>query len=308
MKLRIFTEPQQGATYDQLLAVAQRAEKLGFDAFFRSDHFLKMGSSDGNPGPSDAWTTLAGIARETSTIRLGTLVNSATFRHPAITAISVANVDAMSHGRVELGLGAGWYEDEHKAYGFRFPALAERFEILGEQLHIITGLWNTPLGETFCFEGSHYNIENSPGLPKPVQTRVPVIVGGRGKNKTPALAAQYATEFNMPFVVIDDFVAQCSVVRDACNEIGREPSTLKYTSAQAVACGVDNAEVARRAKNIGREVDELRQSGLCGTPEQLITKINQWTAAGAQTLYLQILDLDDLEHLDLIASQVLPHI
>jgi len=308
MKLRIFTEPQQGATYDQLLSVAQRAEKLGFDAFFRSDHFLKMGSVNGNPGPSDAWTTLAGIARETSTIRLGTLVNSATFRHPAITAISVANVDAMSHGRVELGLGAGWFEDEHKAYGFDFPGLAERFEILGEQLHIITGLWNTPLGETFCFEGSHYNIENSPCLPKPVQARIPVIVGGRGKKKTPSLAAQYATEFNMPFVSIDDFVAQCSVVREACTSIGREPSTLKYTSAQTVVCGVDNAEVVRRAKNIGREVDELTKSGLCGTPEQLITKINQWTAAGAQTLYLQILDLDDLEHLDLIATQVLPHI
>jgi alkanesulfonate monooxygenase len=308
MKLRIFTEPQQGATYEQLLAVAQQAEKLGFDAFFRSDHFLKMGSVDGNPGPSDAWTTLAGIARETSTIRLGTLVNSATFRHPAITAVSVANVDAMSYGRVELGLGAGWFEDEHKAYGFRFPGLAERFEILGEQLHIINGLWNTPLGETFCFDGTHYNIENSPGLPKPVQARIPVIIGGSGKKKTPALAAQYATEFNMPFVVIDDFVVQCSRVREACTAIGREPSTLKYTSAQTVVCGVDNAEVARRAKNIGREVDELTQSGLCGTPEQLIAKIKQWDAAGAQTLYLQILDLDDLEHLDLIATQVLPHI
>lgn len=308
MKLRIFTEPQQGATYDQLLSVAQRAEKLGFDAFFRSDHFLKMGSVNGNPGPSDAWTTLAGIARETSTIRLGTLVNSATFRHPAITAISVANVDAMSHGRVELGLGAGWFEDEHKAYGFDFPGLAERFEILGEQLHIITGLWNTPRGETFCFEGSHYNIENSPCLPKPVQARIPVIVGGRGKKKTPSLAAQYATEFNMPFVSIDDFVAQCSVVREACTSIGREPSTLKYTSAQTVVCGVDNAEVVRRAKNIGREVDELTQSALCGTPDQLIAKIKQWDAAGAESVYLQILDLDDLEHLDLIATQVLPHI
>lgn len=308
MKLRIFTEPQQGATYEQLLAIAQRAEKLGFDAFFRSDHFLKMGSIDGHPGPSDAWTTLAGIARETSTIRLGTLVNSATFRHPAITAVSVANVDAMSHGRVELGLGAGWYEDEHKAYGFHFPALSERFEILGEQLHIINGLWNTPLGETFCFNGTHYNIENSPGLPKPVQARIPVIIGGRGKKKTPALAARYASEFNMPFVLIDDFAAQCSRVREACTAIGREPSSLRYTSAQTVVCGVDNGEVARRAKNIGRQVEEVTQSGLCGTPEQLIAKIKQWGAAGAQTLYLQILDLDDLEHLDLIATQVLPHI
>ena len=308
MKLRIFTEPQQGASYDQLLAVAQRAEKLGFDAFFRSDHFLKMGSVNGNPGPSDAWTTLAGIARETSTIRLGTLVNSATFRHPAITAVSVANVDAMSHGRVELGLGAGWFEEEHKAYGFDFLPLGQRFDELSEQLAVISGLWSTPLGETFNFTGNHYTLENSPALPKPVQSSVPIIIGGRGLKKTPALAAQYATEFNMPFVVIDDFVGQCSRVREACTAIGREPSTLKYTCAQTIVCGVDNAEVARRAKNIGREVAELTESGLCGTPDQVIAKIKQWGAAGSETVYLQILDLDDLEHLDLIAKQVLPHI
>lgn len=308
MKLRIFTEPQQGASYDQLLAVAQRAEKLGFDAFFRSDHFLKMGSVNGNPGPSDAWTTLAGIARETSTIRLGTLVNSATFRHPAITAVSVANVDAMSHGRVELGLGAGWFEEEHKAYGFDFLPLGQRFDVLSEQLAVISGLWSTPLGEIFNFTGNHYTLENSPALPKPVQSSVPIIIGGRGLKKTPALAAQYATEFNMPFVVIDDFVGQCSRVREACTAIGREPSTLKYTCAQTIVCGVDNAEVARRAKNIGREVAELTESGLCGTPDQVIAKIKQWGAAGSETVYLQILDLDDLEHLDLIAAQVLPHI
>ena len=308
MKLRIFTEPQQGASYDQLLAVAQRAEKLGFDAFFRSDHFLKMGSVNGNPGPSDAWTTLAGIARETSTIRLGTLVNSATFRHPAITAVSVANVDAMSHGRVELGLGAGWFEEEHKAYGFDFLPLGQRFDVLSEQLAVISGLWSTPLGETFNFTGNHYTLENSPALPKPVQSSVPIIIGGRGLKKTPALAAQYATEFNMPFVVIDDFVGQCSRVREACTAIGREPSTLKYTCAQTIVCGVDNAEVARRAKNIGREVAELTESGLCGTPDQVIAKIKQWGAAGSETVYLQILDIDDLEHLDLIAKQVLPHI
>lgn len=308
MKLRIFTEPQQGATYEQLLAIAQRAEKLGFDAFFRSDHFLKMGSVDGNPGPSDAWTTLAGIARETSTIRLGTLVNSATFRHPSITAVSVANVDAMSHGRVELGLGAGWFEDEHKAYGFDFLPLGQRFEVLSEQLAVINGLWKTPIGETFNFTGKHYTLKDSPALPKPVQSSVPIIIGGRGMTKTPALAARYASEFNMPFVSIDDFAAQCLRVRKACTVIGREPSSLRYTSAQTVVCGVDNGEVAKRAKNIGREVDEVTQSGLCGTPEQLIAKIKQWDAAGAQTMYLQILDLDDLEHLDLIATQVLPHI
>src|SRR5580704_10818810 len=148
MKVRIFVEPQQGATYQQLLEVARVTEAGGFDALFRSDHYLTMGG-DGLPGPTDAWVTLAGLARETSRIRLGTLVTSATFRWPGVLAISVAQVDAMSGGRVELGLGAGWYDGEHTAYGIPFPALGERFERLDEQLAIITGLWSTPPGERF---------------------------------------------------------------------------------------------------------------------------------------------------------------
>ena len=148
MDLRIFTEPQAGASYEQLLTVAQATERLGFDAFFRSDHFLTMGG-DGLPGPTDAWVTLGALARETSRIRLGTLVTSATFRLPGLLAISVAQVDAMSGGRVELGLGTGWFEAEHTAYGVPFPPLAERYERLTEQFEILTGLWRTPLGETF---------------------------------------------------------------------------------------------------------------------------------------------------------------
>src|SRR5664280_1958032 len=156
MLLRIFTEPQQGATYDALVVVAKATEDLGFDAFFRSDHYLRIGDGDGLPGPTDAWVTLAGIARETSRIRLGTLVTSATFRLPGPLAISVAEVDAMSGGRVELGLGAGWYEAEHTAYGIPFPPLGERFERLEEQLAVITGLWATPAGERFDFAGTRY--------------------------------------------------------------------------------------------------------------------------------------------------------
>jgi F420-dependent oxidoreductase-like protein len=181
MRLRVFTEPQQGATYDTLLAVAQTAERLGFDAFFRSDHYLAMGDATGLPGPTDAWITLAGIARETTRIRLGTLVSSATFRWPGPLAISVAEVDAMSGGRVELGLGAGWYDAEHTAYGIPFPALGHRFERLEEQLAVVSGLWGTPDGERFSFEGEHYVVVDSPGLPKPVQRPgPPVIVGGGG--------------------------------------------------------------------------------------------------------------------------------
>jgi F420-dependent oxidoreductase-like protein len=308
MKLRIFTEPQQGASYEQLLAIAQRAESLGFDAFFRSDHFLKMGNVTGEPGPSDAWTTLAGIARETSRIRLGTLVNSVTFRHPALLAIAVANVDAMSNGRVELGLGAGWYREEHEAYGFSFPDIGARFDILTEQLAIIDGLWRTPDGERFSYDGKHFTLSDSPALPKPVQSPPPIIVGGRGTKRTPMLAARHASEFNMPFVSIADYVQQRDRVRDACVSIGRDPSTLTLSAAQVVVCAQDVTVLARRASAIGREVDELRQNGLCGTPDDVLARIAQWAEIGVERLYLQILDLDDLEHLDEIGTSVLPHV
>ncbi len=309
MKLRIFTEPQQGASYAQLLAVAQRAEQLGFDAFFRSDHFLRMGTHfSGEPGPSDAWITLAGIARETSRIRLGTLVTSATFRNPGVLAVSVANVDAMSNGRVEFGLGAGWYTDEHKAYGIHFPELGERFDVLTEQLAIIDGLWRTPKGSTFSYAGKHYSVTDSPALPKPVQSQIPIIIGGGGAKRTPALAARYATEFNLPFVPQEFFIAQCDRVRAACDAIKRDSSSLRYTIAQVVACGRNDAEVARRAAAIGREVDELRTNGLCGTPSEILEKIASWKKVGAETMYLQVLNLDDLDHLDLIGTEVLPHV
>ena len=309
MKLRVFTEPQQGASYSQLLTVAQRAERAGFDAFFRSDHFLRMGTHhSGLPGPSDAWTTLAGIARETSTIRLGTLVNSATFRHPGLTAISVANVDEMSNGRVELGLGAGWYQDEHDAYGFPFPALGERFDVLEEQLAVVTGLWDTPAGGTFSFSGKHYSLTDSPALPKPVQSPVPVIVGGGGPRRTPSLAARYAAEFNLPFRAKDAYVEQCARVRSACENIGRDPESLVYSAALVVCIGRDDAEVRRRAQSIGREVEELKRNGVCGTPQEALDALESWRALGAQRVYLQMLDLDDTDQIDLIGAEIIPHL
>lgn len=309
MELRIFTEPQQGASYFDLLAVAQRAEKLGYGAFFRSDHYQKMGDHvSGLPGPSDAWVTLAGIARETSTIRLGTLVSSATFRHPGPLAISVANVDAMSNGRVELGLGAGWYGVEHTSYSIPFPVLGERFERLEDQLAIITGMWSTPHGTTFSHAGRHHSVTDSPALPKPVQQRVPIVIGGGGPKRTPRLAATYATEFNMPFQSRERFREQCDRVRAACESIGRDPGSLTYSAALVVCVGSNEAEIARRAKAIGREVDELRVNGLCGTPTEAVERLNAWSAAGAERIYLQVLDLQDLDHLDTVAEGVMPHV
>jgi F420-dependent oxidoreductase-like protein len=308
MLLRIFTEPQQGASYDQLLAVAQSTESLGFDAYFRSDHFLRMGDGDGLPGPSDAWVALAGIARETSRIRLGTLVTSATFRLPGPLAVSVAQVDAMSGGRVELGIGAGWFGQEHTAYGIPFPPVGERFERLEEQLAIVTGLWRTPVGERFSYAGRHYQVEDSPALPKPNQLPgPPIIIGGGGPKRTPRLAATYGSEFNRAFRPLGETEEQFGVVRRACEAIGRDPATLRLSTAQVVCCGRDAADIGRRARAIGREVDELRESGLCGTPEEVVAKLATFAAVGAGTAYLQILDLDDLDHLALIAEEVLPH-
>jgi alkanesulfonate monooxygenase len=307
MLLRIFTEPQQGASYDQQLAVAQTAESLGFDAFFRSDHYLSMGSADGLPGPTDAWVTLAGIARETTRIRLGTLVTSATFRLPGPLAVSVAEVDTMSGGRVELGLGAGWYEAEHTAYGIPFPAVGERFDRLEEQLAIVTGLWATPDDDHFSFEGRHYQVKDSPALPKPVQKPgPPVIIGGGGRRRTPQLAVRYGAEFNRAFRPLEETSEQFERVRQVSREAGRDPASIVFSAAQVVCCGPDEATIARRAASIGREVAELRENGLCGTPGEVIAKLATYGAIGTTRVYLQILDLADLEHLAFIAEHVLP--
>ncbi len=308
MKLRIFIEPQQGASYEQQVRVAQAAEAAGFDALFRSDHFLTMGG-DGLPGPTDAWVTLAGLARETERIRLGTLVTSATFRSPGVLAIEVAQVDAMSQGRIELGLGAGWYEAEHLAYGVPFPPLGERFERLEEYFAILTGLWGTPPGKTFDFSGRHYRLKDSPALPKPVQRpHPPLIVGGFGAKRTPRLAATYADEFNLAFSSVSAAGEQFGRVRAACDAAGRDPASILLSAAQVVCCGVDEAEVERRAANIGRKPDELREHGAAGTPDEVVARLEAFAAIGAERVYLQVLDLDDLEHLDLIGRAVMPRV
>jgi F420-dependent oxidoreductase-like protein len=305
MDFRVFVEPQQGATYGDQLAVARAAEALGYSAFFRSDHYLAM-SGDGLPGPTDSWVTLGGIARETSTIRLGTLVTSATFRFPGPLAISVAQVDEMSGGRVELGLGAGWFEEEHKAYAIPFPPLGERFDRLSEQLDIITGLWTTPNGETFDYTGTHYTVEESPALPKPVQNpHPPIVIGGSGAKRTPALAAKFAAEFNIPFVPLDVLKTQYGRVAAAVADAGRAADSLTYSAGFVLCAGRDDAEIARRADAIGREVDELRSnSPLVGTPAEIVDRLSPFVEAGVQRVYLQVLDMSDLDHVELFAEVI----
>ena len=309
MQLRIFTEPQQGASYDDQLAVAKKTEECGFDAFFRSDHFLVMGDRDGLPGPTDSWVTLAGLARETSRIRLGTLVSSATFRYPGVLAISVAQVDQMSGGRVELGLGAGWYQAEHAAYGIEFRDTRTRFDLLTEQLELITGLWDTPVGERYDFHGTHYTVTDSPGLPKPAQRpHPPIIIGGSGRRRTPALAVRYAAEFNAAFRGVEPTARQFERVRAVCAEHGRDPGTMVLSFAQTVCAGRDDTELKRRAAAIGRAPEDLVENGLTGSPAQIVDKLGRYAEAGASRAYLQVLDLSDLEHLELIAAEVMPQL
>lgn len=302
---RVFVEPQQGASYADQLAVAKVAEALGYSAFFRSDHYVAM-SGDGLPGPTDSWVTLGALARETDTIRLGTMVTSATFRHPGPLAISVAQVDEMSGGRVDLGIGAGWFENEHAGYAIPFPPLGERFERLAEQLDILTGLWTTPVGETFSYAGTHYTVTDSPALPKPVQRpHPPIVIGGLGAKRTPALAARYADEFNVPFQAVDVVRAQFDRVSAALQREARPADSMTYSACFVVCAGRDDAEVARRAASIGRSVDELRDSSpLVGTPAEIVDKLAAFTQAGVQRVYLQMLDMADLDHLDLFASHV----
>lgn len=305
MRLAVFTEPQQGATYATLSRVARHAESAGFPAFFRSDHFLHIGSGDGLPGPTDAWVTLGALAVETSTIRLGTLVSSATFRLPGPLAIAVAQVDVMSQGRVAFGLGTGWYDGEHTAYGIPFPPLSERFERLEEQLQIVTGLWSTPAGGTFEFSGRHYALSKSPALPKPVQSpHPPVVIGGGGRRRTPRIAATYGDEINVPFASVDDTRAVYDATSAACAEAGRDLASrpLARSAAQTIACGRTDAEARRRADAIG-QVPPIH-----GTPAQVVDQLGAFAEIGADRVMLQILDLDDLDHLDLIAAEVMPQL
>lgn len=309
MELCVFVEPQQGTSYDRLLALAGWAESLGYTGFFSSDHYLAMGDGDGRPGPTDAWTTLAGLARDTSRLRLGSLVTPITFRHPGNFAIAVAQVDHMSHGRVDLGLGAGWFDAEHHAHGIPFPPTGDRFGMLEEGLAIITGMWATGTGDTFSFDGSYFTVTDSPGLPKPVQTpHPPIVIGGGGPRRTPRLAATFATEFNSSFAPVETFETRRARVREACGAQDRDPDSMRFSAVQVLCCGSDEGEVERRAAVLGREPAELRESGVAGSPDECATKLRAFADAGASRMYLQVLDDTDLDQLDLVMADVVPRL
>ncbi|MET3804494.1 alkanesulfonate monooxygenase [Nakamurella sp. UYEF19] len=315
MDLRIFTEPQQGASHADLLAVAQATRSAGFSAFFRSDHLLAMGGGTGLPGPSDSIASLAALAAQVPDIRFGTLVTAATFRHPSMLAIGAATIDDISGGRLDLGMGAGWFDAEHKAYGINFgTSFGERFDRLTEQLEILTGLWATPIGETFSHHGRHFDLTDAPGLPKPIQRdlagrpKVPLVLGGRGPKRTPALAARFADDFNVGFADLEAVTVSHDRVRTACTAIDRDPGEIVYSVALPVCCGRTPAELATRAAAIGRDVEDLRENGFAGSPAEIVDKLGTFAAAGTQRAYLQVLDLADTDHVALLGADVLPHV
>jgi F420-dependent oxidoreductase-like protein len=312
VRVCVFTEPHRGATYDDQLRVARLVEDCGFEGFMRADHYQSMGVDDGLPGPTDAWITLAGLARETSRIRLGTLVSSATFRPPGPLAVAVAQVDQMSGGRIELGIGAGWYEREHVSYGIAFPPLGERFDRLAEQLAVITGLWDTPVGERFSFKGEHYQLFDAPALPKPVQTpRPPVIVGGRGPRRTPELAALFADEFNMPFRGVPVAAEAFARVRAACDRVGRAASgraPLVLSVGIVAAVGRTEAEAQRRAEPLHGPTALPQEDPVIGSPAQLVQRIGEFADLGVTRVHLRVPEMLDFEHLELIAAEVIPQL
>lgn len=306
---RIFTEPQQGASYEQLLAVARLGEELGYGAFFRSDHVLKMGDVSGLPGVTDAWITLAGLARDTSTIRLGTLVTPVTFRDPGLFTVIASQVDQMSDGRVDIGLGSGWYGAEHEAFGVDFPELGARFDRLEDQLAILSGVWSTSPGGTFSYEGKTCSVAIPADTVRPARRpHPPIVMGGGAGPRSARLAVAHADEYNTAFVPVDTMKKVHDNVRTACEAGGRDPGSIVYSVGQVLCCGENEKEITRRAATIGREVDELRKNGLAGTPAEVVEKLQTFAAAGAERFYLQVLDLTDLDHLRLVAAEVMPHI
>ena len=313
--MRVMLEGQEGHSYDDILRVARTSEKLGFDGIFRSDHWLPI-MGNRTLDATEPWATLAGLARDTSTIRFGTLVSPITFRHPSELAKQAATIDQMSNGRVEVGFGAGWYEGEHAAHGIPFPPLKERFDRMEESLEVCTRLWAP--SESATFKGRYYSLDGAPGRPKPVQQPLPVIIGGRGAKRTPDLTARFAAEYNTG-ADLPEWKERRARVVAACERIGRDPASVVYSWMTATVVGLTEAdawkEAERRFRHAGRTGDvrawmaEQQAGGmLFGSAEQAAEKLSAALAAGATRWYLQIVPSPSDELLEVIAKEIAPRI
>ncbi len=317
MRFALMIEPQQGLSYDEQLAVARRAEAAGFETLFRSDHYESFPGGAGRP-TTDAWAVLAGLARDTSSIGLGSLVSPVTYRTPGNLAKVAATVDEMSGGRVEIGVGAGWHAAEHRRHGFPFPEIGERAEMLEETLEILHGLWDEPDGWSFI--GRHFAIEDSLFQPKPSALparnggRPPILVGGEGSPRSFRIAARYADEFNLssasPAVATQKFAALDETVKAA----GRDPSSIVHSAMVGVLVGRDQDEIKAREAALLAEFGETqdgeawfatrRARWIHGTPDQARTSLAAFEAAGVERIMLQDFLPRDLEMIDLAAESL----
>src|SRR6185437_13162937 len=305
MKLRVLMEPRHGATYDRIVAMAQATERAGFDAFFRSDHYMGIDSADPGYMPTDSWTSLGGLARETERVKLGTLMTAGTFRAPAVLAIAVATADQMSGGRIILGIGTGWYEREHAAFGIPFLTQGKRFDRLDEELQILIGLWTTPRGERFSFSGEYFQLDECANFPELVQRPRPeIVIGGTGPRRTPLLAARYADEFNSGG--LKGSAERFENVRRICEEVGRDPASLRMSATLPVACGASRDEARERMRRLGAPGERLLSGGVVGEPGDVVEELEQLAEAGCDTVYFHVFDIDDLEHIELLGREVLP--
>jgi F420-dependent oxidoreductase-like protein len=303
-------EPQQGASYAQLLSVTRAAEDAGFDAVFRSDHLLSIGAP---PGPAlEAWTTLAGLARDTQRIRLGTLVTPMTFRHPSVLAREVVTVDELSGGRLEVGVGTGWFESEHHALGIPFPPQRERTERLEEAVEVMTLLWR---GEPVSFEGRHYRLDNALALPRPVQDPFPLLLGGHGGPRSVALAARHAAEYNTTSTDPAGAAQTYAKARDACERAGRDPASLHLSWMGTVLVAADEATLRRRAARLATlngmpEADpdavmaRIAAHSVVGVHDRAVERMREYAQAGAERVYARVWDVDDIDQISEIAQLV----
>jgi F420-dependent oxidoreductase-like protein len=310
-------EGQEGVAWTDWVDLAQACERLGFDALFRSDHYLSV-EGNRDRGSLDAWGTICGLSAITTTLRFGTMVSPATFRHPSVLAKTVVTADHISGGRVELGIGTGWLEAEHVAYGFPFPPMRERMAILSEQLEIIHRQWTE---HTFDLAGDHYRIEGLDARPKPIQQpHPPLIVGGSAGPRSARLAARWADEYNTIYVTPDEARERRRALDEACEQEGRDPGTLRFSMMNGFLIGADQDDVRARARrlaewrgqsdqasaDIDNYIAEVAGPWIVGMPEEFVARLRAYEAAGVEAVMLQHLLFEDFDALELIAREVIP--
>jgi F420-dependent oxidoreductase-like protein len=315
MDICLMIEGQEGVTWDQWVGLARACEENGFEGLFRSDHYLSFYRPT-ERGALDAWGTITALGAVTERIRLGSMVSPVTFRHPAMLAKSVVTADHASGGRVELGMGAGWFEREHQAFGFAFPATGDRMDILAEQVEIVHRLWGAD-GDEVTFEGKHYRLDACPALPRPFQgPHPPLIVGGGAGPRSAAIAARWADEYDVVYVDPAGARERGDKVSAACEAIGRDPGEVRRSLLSMTLVGTDEKELRQRAAalmawqnedgDVGAFLDDMRAKHIAGTVDQVLERLAEFAAAGIQRVFVHQLVHEDLESVALIGREIVP--